>query len=164
MSFKFEVSAPSIDQLWAAVKTGLDHLTAKLQAPAPVVGAPVTTAQAADMNPPAPPTTPLEQAIAEAPAKPEPKKRGPKPKVKIEDAGGDPNFPIISTNIDVLAPKVVTKDDARAALKAFTEAKNMEAGINLLREFGADSISSLDVAKYGEFVAACNARANEVRT
>jgi len=169
MTMKLVLEADTMGGMIEALKLWSDAL-----APQPAAtGAPISVEIAKQMNPQA---TPLEQAIEEAkttavepnvqPAK-EKKGRGRPKKAEtapaigghtVENAGGDENFPIIKTLIKEQAA-APTKDDARAALKALTGAKNMQAGIDLLKTFGAENLSTLDPAKYGEFIAACNAGA-----
>lgn len=49
----------------------------------------------------------------------------------------------------------LTLDDARNALRAYTQKHGMDAGISLLQKFGAGRISELPAEKYGEFVKEC---------
>lgn len=142
---------------------------------APLPAAPITAAQAAEMNPP---STPLEIAINEAkeiaaepnvqPAK-EKKGRGRQPKVKtdaaplangntIENAGGDPDFPIITAKVTEQPAKVLTAQDVRDAFKAVQGKHGMPEVISMLKGFGVERISDLAEAKYGEAIAACNAK------
>lgn len=49
-----------------------------------------------------------------------------------------------------------TLDDVRAALQAFTAAKGVPAGIELLKEFGAARISELKAENFAAFIGKCN--------
>lgn len=49
----------------------------------------------------------------------------------------------------------LTLDDARNALRTYTQKHGMDAGIALLQKFGAGRISELPAEKYGEFVKEC---------
>lgn len=53
--------------------------------------------------------------------------------------------------------KAYTLDDVRAKLQAFTTAKTIDAGLDLLREFGASRVSEVKPEQYAEFMAKCEA-------
>lgn len=49
----------------------------------------------------------------------------------------------------------LTRDDARNALRTYTQKHGMDAGIALLQKFGAGRISELPADKYADFVKEC---------
>ena len=49
------------------------------------------------------------------------------------------------------------KDDVRTALKAYVDKHGNEAGFTLLKGFGAQSLGTLDAAKYAEVIAKARA-------
>ncbi|CAB5144375.1 hypothetical protein UFOVP147_8 [uncultured Caudovirales phage] len=53
----------------------------------------------------------------------------------------------------------VTLDDVRTALQAFTAAKGVPAGIELLKEFGAARISELKAEQFSAFILKCGGAA-----
>lgn len=110
----------------------------------------------------------VEANISVAPAAPEaapaPTKRGRKAKVQDEPEVAPveaPEAPVVDENqidlpLEEAAPaKELTVDDVRGALQAFTTAKGVPAGIELLKKYGAGRISELKSKDYAAFIGEC---------
>lgn len=72
--------------------------------------------------------------------------------------------PVVEPTPEVAEPEVVAEiandnsyslDDVRASLQAFTAAKGVPAGIEVLKKFNAGRISELDESNYAAFVQEC---------
>lgn len=88
------------------------------------------------------------EAIADAP-----KKRGRKPKAQVEAA---PVEEAEKSPLDeVIETVTLSLDDARAALKGYTERHGMARSIALLDEYGCQRVSELKSGQYGGFIKAC---------
>ena len=66
----------------------------------------------------------------------------------------EPSAPVPAPDAPPAGP---TKDDVRAALKAYVDKNGNEAGFSLLKGFGAQSLGTLDPAKYAEVIAKARA-------
>lgn len=96
-------------------------------------------------------------------------RRGRKPKQEVaapapqdESAGGKAQQEAdaeVPTTSGQSVPGLLTLDDVRAKLQAFTVAKGVPEGIALLKKFEAARISELPAEKYADFVKACEVTA-----
>ena len=81
-----------------------------------------------------------------------PKKRGRKPKAETVET-------VVQTVAEVATPPqeevLPTLDSVRAALQTFTVANGIEAGVGLLKQFGAARVSELAAGEYAAFIKAC---------
>lgn len=97
--------------------------------------------------------------VAEAPKRGRPRKTE-QPQAPKEDAAEPLGKPEVSgsapsTDSSTPATTSLTLDDVRSALQKFTQKHSIEAGIELLKKFGAQRVSELPAEKYGEFVGVC---------
>lgn len=113
-----------------------------------------------------PSAKPLGVVPVEALDDPQPEKRKPgrKPKQEVAaEPGGKPEYSTsapttasseTATTSAPAAPSL-SLDDIRAALQKYTQKHSIEAGIELLKKFGAQRVSELPAEKYAEFVGEC---------
>jgi len=107
-------------------------------------------------NTPSPDLDGLADAL-EAIATDAPKKRGRKPKAQVEAAPVDDTpdpYPVD----EVVETVTLSLDDARVALKGYTERHGMARAIALLNEYGCQRVSELKADQFGEFIQDCKAR------
>jgi hypothetical protein len=88
----------------------------------------------------------------------ETKKRGRKPKAETTGPEAVKLEPLHDPkDEDVLDMSVSTLEDARNALRRFTEAKGMTAAIDLLKSFDVSRVSELPPMDYDKFIKSCAA-------
>jgi hypothetical protein len=81
-----------------------------------------------------------------------PKKRGRKPKAEAVEAVA----PSVAESATQAQEEVLpTLDTVRAALQSYTVANGIEAGVGLLKQFGAARVSELAAGEYAAFIKAC---------
>ena len=99
------------------------------------------------------------EAVAAAVDVPAATRRGRKPKEAVVPEGEPETAP--AAEPPALTPAstgaVLSLDDVRAKLQAYTVAKGVPEGIALLKKFEAARISELPAEKYADFVKACEA-------